>query len=1167
MDFSKTEEQVLKNWRSIRAFERSVSSRSKKKPFVFYEGPPTANGMPGLHHVLGRSFKDVICRYKTMRGFRVERTAGWDTHGLPVEIQVEKELGFTNKKDIESYGVARFNAKCRESVWRYRQEWERLTERMGFWIDTARPYITYDPLYMESLWWILAEARKKDLLYEGHRIVPFCTRCGTSLSSHEVAQGYADVVDNTVFVRFAVTESGKLGLSPKTSILAWTTTPWTLPANTALAVGKDIEYIVAKQGEEYLIVAEVLAKSVLGEDFKKERTLKGSELVGVRYSPPFDALSDVAEKAFRVVAGDFVTTEDGTGIVHIAPMYGEDDYQLALAETLPAVHVVAQDGTFMESVTAFAGKGAKTSDPAIVATLKAQGALYKEKHYKHSYPFCWRCNTPLLYYGRHSWFIRTTAVKKEMIAANQKVNWTPSYIKDGRFGEWLGEMKDWDIARSRYWGTPLPIWRCNEGKCGHVHVLGSRKDIAKATKGRNEYFLMRHGYSEKNKEDILAGSYPEKIAYALLPEGEKQAATVAAALKRSGGVDIIVASPFTRTRQTAEIVGKELGVKVDYDTRLVETFHGALEGRPARERHEQYPDLGVLFGIPAAKGAETFTAIRKRMLSVMEDMEKKHEGKRILIVSHGDPLWLLDSALLGCTIEESMKRRRSRAYIAPGEHKSVSFARFPYNAEGELDLHRPYIDEVTFVCPRCKKGTMRRDEYLADVWFDSGSMPYASLHYPFANKKAIEAGGRFPADYIVEGIDQTRGWFYTLLAVSGILGFAQKTPPYKNVVSLGLVLDEKGLKMSKSKGNIVDPIALADRYGMDAVRWYFFTVNGPGEVKRFAERDVAQRQQKFVATLYNSLTFLRTYAPKTRAPKVAPRGGSALDAWVLARLKEVAMSVAASLDSYDIMSAARALDEFVMEDLSNWYVRRSRGRFQQPASLAQLESAAAVLAFVLSETAKLAAPFTPFLAEAIWQDVNGTSSKSVHWEEWDVPKKLSSVQQQVLDDMAAVRSAAQTVLRLRAEEGLKVRQPLARVAVPRAFSSDFARLLAEEVNVKEIVTETKGGGWKKDKESRVALDTDLTPELEHEGFVREIIRRIQGMRKDIGLTPEDRIRVQYSLPAGKEGIFVADEELIAREVRASSLGEAAICQPYEVHASAELDSQLTIEIAIQRVAR
>ncbi|MEX0916674.1 MAG: class I tRNA ligase family protein, partial [Candidatus Spechtbacterales bacterium] len=338
MDFSKTEEQILKNWKSIRAFERSVSSRSKKKPFVFYEGPPTANGMPGLHHVLGRSFKDVICRYKTMRGFRVQRTAGWDTHGLPVEIQVEKELGFTNKKDIESYGVARFNAKCRESVWRYRQEWERLTERMGFWIDTAKPYITYDPLYMESLWWILAQARKKDLLYEGHRIVPFCTRCGTSLSSHEVAQGYADVVDNTVFVRFAVTDSGKLGLSEKTSILAWTTTPWTLPANTALAVGADIPYIVAKQNDEYLIVAEALAKSVLGEEFKVERTLVGADLVGVRYAPPFDALADVAENAFRVLAGTFVTTEDGTGVVHIAPMYGEDDYQLALSEGLPAIH-------------------------------------------------------------------------------------------------------------------------------------------------------------------------------------------------------------------------------------------------------------------------------------------------------------------------------------------------------------------------------------------------------------------------------------------------------------------------------------------------------------------------------------------------------------------------------------------------------------------------------------------------------------------------------------------------------------------------------------------------------------------------------------------------------------------------------------------------------------
>ncbi|MEX0916798.1 MAG: class I tRNA ligase family protein, partial [Candidatus Spechtbacterales bacterium] len=763
---------------------------------------------------------------------------------------------------------------------------------------------------------------------------------------------------------------------------------------------------------------------------------------------------DVAENAFRVLAGTFVTTEDGTGVVHIAPMYGEDDYQLALAEGLPTIHTVAQDGTFSERVDGFSGKPAKESDPAIVARLKAEGALYKEKHYKHSYPFCWRCNTPLLYYGRHSWFIRTTAVQNEMIAANQKVNWTPAYIRDGRFGEWLNEMKDWDIARSRYWGTPLPIWRCNKEACNHVQVLGSRKDIAKATKGRNEYILMRHGYSEKNKINTLAGSYPEKVQYGLLPEGREQAIATAKAIKKEGGADVIIASPFTRTRETAEIVAKELGAKVEYDERLVETFHGELEGHDGSERHALNPDLRELFTRPAAKDAETFITIRKRMLAVLADAEKKYEGKRILIISHGDPLWLLDSALIGATIDETVKRRRGRAYIATGEHKNVSFTHFPYNAEGELDLHRPYIDEVTFPCPQCAKkglsseapkerkgGTMKRDEYLADVWFDSGSMPYASLGYPFKNKKAVEGGSRFPADYIVEGIDQTRGWFYTLLAVSGILGFAKETPPYKNVISLGLVLDEKGLKMSKSKGNIIDPMALADRYGMDAVRWYFFTVNGPGEVKRFAERDVAQRQQKFIATLYNSLTFLRTYAPKARAPKTAPKTENVLDVWIVAKLKEVAYKVSTALDTYDIMTAARLLDEFVMEDVSNWYVRRSRARFQQSTSTSELNTAGTVLAYVLSETAKLVAPFTPFVAEAVWQDVNGTAKASVHWEEWNVLAEVPSEDKRSLQDMERVRAWAQVALRLRTEAKLKVRQPLASLAVPQQISSGLEAVL------------------------------------------------------------------------------------------------------------------------------
>ncbi|MYE38578.1 MAG: class I tRNA ligase family protein [Candidatus Spechtbacteria bacterium SB0662_bin_43] len=1139
MEFAPLEEQVIKRWRAIKAFEKSVLLRPKNKRFVFYEGPPTANGMPGLHHILARSFKDVMCRYKTMRGYRVERRAGWDTHGLPVEIQVEKELGFKNKKDIEEYGIAKFNQRCRDSVWRYRQEWEHLTERMGYWVDVSDPYTTYDPLYMESLFWVLSQAFKKDILYEGYRVSPFCTRCGTSLSSHEVAQGYEDVVDQSVFVRFRVHNTQSDTIPEGTSILVWTTTPWTLPANIALAVGEKIPYAVVEQENEHFIIAEEQV-SVLGDSFKKIRTISGKDLVGLRYDPPFDALREHSDtdEAFCVYGADFVTTGEGTGVVHIAPPYGDDDYQLALKHGLPVVHTVNLDGAFNNLVKGWKGKNAKESDSLIIDALKKRSLLYKKERYKHSYPFCWRCSLPLIYYARHSWFLRMSALKDDLIEANNAINWVPQHIKNGRFGEWLVDVKDWALSRSRYWGTPLPIWRCDAQECDALSVLGSRKDIAEATKGRNSYILVRHGETAKNSKGLFAGDYPESVEYDLLPRGSKVVQKTAEDIQKKGGIDIIFTSPFLRTRQTADIISKQLGgVEVIVDKRLAETRHGVWEGKSVRLLDEEYPDLRKMF-VDAPKGAETFTQVQKRVVRFIQDLEKKYSGKKIALVSHGDPLFLLEKAIQGWTVDETITRLDALK-LSPGAYKVCSYAQFPINDKGDLDFHRPYIDDITFSCKKCDTGVMRREPYLADVWFDSGAMPYASTHYPFQRKQQIEKGEVFPADYISEAVDQTRGWFYTLLAVSTMVQSPNvTTPPFRNGISLGHVLDSKGKKMSKSKGNIVDPILLADKYGMDAVRWYFFTVNNPGDVKRFTEKDVAQAQRTSIALFYNSFLFVRTYAPNETVPSRAPRADSVLERWILIRLGEVALSVATFLDEYDVMNAARTLEDFIVNDLSRWYIRRSRNAFQRPSSSQELRKRARVALWVLSETAQLLAPFTPFIAEEVWQSIHNTQKQSVHWEEWKIRKEMTKQDKTILSSMHSIRLYAQAVLRVRAEHKIRVRQPLSAVILPRHVSSAFSNLLREEVNVESIVKEKyHNGSWKYDEEHDVGLDIRLTPELKHEGMIRECIRRIQEARKTLGLHASDDIAIYYRVPQQVADIFDGDKERIASETGARTLEE------------------------------
>src|SRR5689334_19400117 len=721
------EENVLKFWKQREIFKKTLEQREGGPEFVFYEGPPTANGKPGVHHVLARAFKDMFPRYKIMRGYHVSRRGGWDTHGLPVEIEVEKQLGFNSKHQSEEYGIDKFNELCRKSVFTYIQDWERLTDRIAFWVDLQDAYVTYTNDYIESVWWILKNFWDKDLLYRGYKVVPYCPRCGTPLSDHEVALGYDEATDPSVFVRMPLVDQ------PDVSLLVWTTTPWTLPGNVAVAAHPDVDYVIVQRtnngGTEKLILAKSLVQKVFGEeDVLVLETLKGKRLNGVKYHPLFTFLPP-DKPAHYVVLGDFVTTEDGTGLVHMAPAFGSEDMDMAREHNLPVLMTVLPDGTFIPEVTPWRGVFVKDADPLIIEDLRARGLLFRSEAYTHTYPFCWRCHTPLLYYARESWYIRTSAYRDRLVNLNNTINWVPEHIKEGRFGNWLENNIDWALSRERYWGTPLPIWVCDS--CGETEVVGSVAEMS-------------------------------------------------------------------------ERAGRDLS---------------------------------------------------------------------------------------------------------------------------SMDLHRPYVDEVTWACAACGSGTRRRIPDVADAWFDSGSMPVAQWHYPFENQEVFAEAGQ--ADYISEAIDQTRGWFYTLHAVSTLLF---DRPAFCNVICLGHILDVNGIKMSKSRGNVVDPWQLLRDYGADATRWYMYASAPPYNPRRFAPDLVGEVLRQFMLTLWNTYAFFVTYAnldgwtPPTGQDAFARAALQPIDHWALSRLNALVRDVTALLDSYDIHGPAKEIERFV-EDLSNWYVRRNRRRF------------------------------------------------------------------------------------------------------------------------------------------------------------------------------------------------------------------------------------------------
>ncbi len=998
VDIQKLERDQLSFWQLNRIFQRSMEEREGGPTFVFYEGPPTANGKPGSHHVLARAFKDMFPRYKTMQGYYSLRRSGWDTHGLPVEIQVQKELGLTSKAEIEAYGVAEFNEKCRSSVLQYIGDWEKLTERMAYWADLDSAYVTFTNDYIESVWWILKQFWDKGLLYRGYQVVPYSPSSGTPLSSHEVSLGYKDIVDPSVFVRFPLKES------PGVSFLAWTTTPWTLPGNAALAVGADIDYVQVEgplgdeSGTEQLILAEKRLAAVLPnpDDYQVVKRFKGKDLVGQRYNPLYTFLPTDKDYAY-VVAGDFVSIEDGTGIVHIAPAYGADDMELGNQHDLPVFRTVVEDGRFVEQATEFRGLWFKDADKEIVRDLRDRGLMFKVAEYKHSYPHNWRDDTPLMYFARETWFIRATDYKQKMVDLNQTINWVPNHIKDGRFGNWLDELKDWSLGRERYWGTPLPVWV--DDTTGDMLCVGSVSELS-------------------------------------------------------------------------ELAGRDLS---------------------------------------------------------------------------------------------------------------------------ETDLHRPYVDDITFPNPNGSGGTMRRTPEVIDVWFDSGAMPVAQWGYPRANQDMFEQ--QYPADYICEAVDQTRGWFYTLHAISSML-FEEVA--FKNVISTGHILDGNGKKMSKSKGNMVDPWSVLDSYGADAMRWYLFTAGPPGDSKRFSVENVGEVYKKFWSTLWNTYSFFVTYAnldgwtPASDQPPVAER--DLLDQWALSELHKLVRDVTDAYEHYDVPNATRPIQAFV-EGLSNWYVRLSRRRFWKSESDNEKLGAYATLYECLATVAKLIAPAMPFLSDAIYRnlvtEMAPNAPMSVHLARWP-QADAALIDEQVMQDMRLVQQLRSLGLAARDSAKMKVRQPLSEVQFVTRSAGEletvqrYRDLITSELNIKAIGEDAQnlvktvyslnpiprllgkkfGGNFKRlqaalrdgeqadirpyaekllagenvivkldgdefevtpeEVEVRVSQDVaegyavaeehgymavlnlELTEDLIREGLAREIVRRIQEMRRAADFNLDDRIEIVYA---------------------------------------------------------
>ncbi|MDB9944416.1 class I tRNA ligase family protein [bacterium] len=1108
-DVARREEEMLAFWQEHDIFNKSLKKDSPEGDFVFYDGPPFATGLPHYGHILAGTMKDAIPRFWTMNGYHVRRKWGWDCHGLPVENLIEKKLGLATKRDIEEHGVKEFNEAARDTVMEFADDWRKIIPRMGRFVDMEDDYKTMDSNYTESVWWVFSELYKKGLVYEGFKSMHLCPRCGTTLSNFEVNQGYADIKDIAVTVRLPLVEE------PNVSLLVWTTTPWTLPGNMGVAINNEHEYVQVKvtteEGEDEVILAKERLIQLGTDAYEIVREMKGTELVGKSYVPPFNYFEheDIKNKenAWKVHHADYVEIgEEGTGLVHLAPAYGDDDILVAQENNIPIVHHVGEDGRFLPVVTDFAGKLVKPKDDddagvthleadiEIVKALNAANKLYRKENITHSYPHCWRCDTPLLNYATNSWFVEVTKIKDELVEENNKVTWVPEHVGVSRFGKWLEGARDWAISRQRYWGAPIPIWRNPE--TNEVKVFGSLADLREyVPRSENTYFLMRHGEAESNVKNTPSTDINEENP--MTERGHTQVLDAVTGLKEKE-IDLIIASPFQRTRETAEIVRKGLGLKEDaviFDERIGEIAVGEFNGRPIPEYHA-FLDENSDWCTAEPEGGESWCGVKRRVGAFLYDIDANYKDKKILIIGHNSPLRMFGAVNDGLSLEGSeFDHDADGRRYENAEVRELPFIPMPHNDEFELDFHRPYIDEITLIDTDGTK--LERIPDVFDCWFESGSMPYAETHYPFENLDVTDPPKdvRFPADFIAEGLDQTRGWFYSLLVLGTAL-FGKS--PYQNVIVNGLVLAEDGKKMSKSLQNYPDPMELADRVGVDAMRFYM--LSSPivrSEDLSFSEKGVAELQRKNIGRLHNVLAMYEQYA----SAEVTANASSThvLDQWIIARLNELTEEVTEGFQKYELDRATRPVTDFI-DDLSVWYLRRSRDRLKGE-DIEDKNAALGTLRHVLATLSKVIAPSMPFYAEYLYQAVKGGDEpESVHLTDWPA---IETAPKEVLDAMVEVRRIVSEALEVRAKAGVKVRQPLSTLTVKaddeNAIENEgLIALIEDELNVKEVVFDASLG-------DSVSLNLEITPELKAEGNVREFIRYVQQSRKEKGLNPDDRI--------------------------------------------------------------
>ncbi len=1098
---SQKEKETLLFWEENAIFEKGIESPAGASPrgnFSFYDGPPFATGLPHYGHILAGTIKDAIPRYQTMKGNSVRRVWGWDCHGLPIENLIEKKLGLASKKDIEAFGIDKFNRDAYESVLQYEEEWKKIVPRLGRWIDMDHPYKTMDSSYTESIWWAWKTLYEKNLAYEGNKMMHICPRCETPLAQSEVGLEYHDVTDLSVTAKFELIDE------PGTYVLAWTTTPWTLPGNTALAINKNAIYDEVSVEEEgnlnkYICLATLVEKVFSGKQTTKHRLFKGEELLGKSYKPVFPYFENVdiehKENIWKIWHADFITDDAGTGIAHEAPAFGADDMELAKANNIPIIKHVKMDGTFIDAVVDFKGMKVKVKDDTqsadieIIKYLAHHGKLFEKHKIIHSYPLCWRCKTPLLNYATSSWFVDVPSIKEKLISENKKIGWTPSHTRDGRFGKWLEGAREWAVSRSRYWGAPLPVWKSLDGS--EIKIVGSLRELAEHStkKPKNTYYVMRHGESHSNEQGVLETKGDPNNH---LTEKGKQQVIESLSYIKTLGIDLIISSPFVRAQETAHIISSMLSIPVVTEQKIHEFDMGDYSGRPASEYLEHYGHAYLRFDTRVT-GGETHREMMHRVMKAICEFEETHQGKTILIVTHGGPARMMFAGSELLTEEEVLNDEKeviTTLYLGNAEVRPLNLKLVPRDETGAANLHRPYIDEVEM--RDSKGGIMKRIGDVFDCWFESGSMPFASLHYPFENVSIFEKN--YPAQFIAEGMDQTRGWFYSLINLG--VGLFDKAP-YEHVIVNGLVLASSGVKLSKSEKNYTDPMELVETYGADAMRYAL--LSSPvvkGENLQFDDEYVAEVYKKCISRLENVVSLYEM----NKKGDVIPNASSEniLDRWMIARVHELVRDATKGYDEY-LLDVATGGIGYIIDDISVWYTRRSRDRLKGVDGDVEQKKAYETLSYTLLTLAKVMAPVMPFVAERVYHDIGG-EKESVHLEAWS---EGGMIDETIIQEMKDVREAVSLGLMKRTEAKITVKQPLQSVSFKKAINPLYFSLIRDELNVKDVIIPEK-------QDEEVILNTTITKELQEEGDMRKLIRAVQDLRKEKGLQPSDDITLLVS---------------------------------------------------------